>query len=480
MAFDIHLFPCRQKPICTMSRFTTFVSAAVAASTLLSPVVDAACTREQDDTCPMQLRLAYAGHDGMVVSWNTYSQLSHPSVRYGKDPHHLDKVARTLEPNTVYHYLPLDSNVTGPYSFKTSRHKGDHTPYSMAVVVDLGLIGADGLSTTVGNGAANPLKPGDNNTLQSLMSQGADTDFLWHRRKIQGYLPNTTLEEGAQVYESLLNQYYDEMTPITAFKPYMVTTVEPRTKSIILLTMSSICLPGQTNFTGLINHFRMPSKQSGGLGNFWYSFDYGMVHYVQLDTETDLGHGYIAPDEPNGTAGEDAGPFSNLKNAQTDWLAKDLASVDRKKTPWVVVAGHRPWYISIGTSAADICYGCKDVFEPLFLKYGVDLVLAGHVHAYERNAPIANWTADPRGLENPSAPWYIVNGAAGHYDGLDTLVEPRNNYSRFSLDTVYGWSRLTFHNCSHLTHEFVGSANGTVLDTATLFKDRDCGGHKSH
>ncbi|KKK24806.1 hypothetical protein AOCH_005047, partial [Aspergillus ochraceoroseus] len=296
------------------------------------------------------LRLAYAGHDGMVVSWNTYSQLSHPSVRYGKDPHHLDKVARTLEPNTVYHYLPLDSNVTGPYSFKTSRHKGDHTPYSMAVVVDLGLIGADGLSTTVGNGAANPLKPGDNNTLQSLMSQGADTDFLWHpgdlayadywlKEEIQGYLPNTTLEEGAQVYESLLNQYYDEMTPITAFKPYM------------------------------------------------------------LDTETDLGHGYIAPDEPNGTAGEDAGPFSHLKNAQTDWLAKDLAAVDRKKTPWVVVAGHRPWYISIGTSAADICYG---------------------------------------------------------------------------------WSRLTFHNCSHLTHEFVGSANGTVLDTATLFKDRDCGGHKSH
>lgn len=81
----------------------------------------------------------------------------------------------------------------------------------------------------------------------------------------------------------------------------------------------------------------MPSAQSGGLGNFWYSFDYGMAHYVQLDTETDLGHGFIAPDEPNGVEAEDAGPFSTLKDAQTKWLAKDLASVDRRKTPWIIV-----------------------------------------------------------------------------------------------------------------------------------------------
>ncbi|KAM6493394.1 hypothetical protein JOM56_011528 [Amanita muscaria] len=28
----------------------------------------------------------------------------------------------------------------------------------------------------------------------------------------------------------------------------------------------------------------MPSAESGGLGNFWYSFDHGMVHYIQIDT----------------------------------------------------------------------------------------------------------------------------------------------------------------------------------------------------
>lgn len=36
-----------------------------------------------------------------------------------------------------------------------------------------------------------------------------------------------------------------------------------------------ICVPGQRNFTGYRNHFRMPSDVSGGFESFWYSFDYG-------------------------------------------------------------------------------------------------------------------------------------------------------------------------------------------------------------
>jgi hypothetical protein len=65
--------------------------------------------------------------------------------------------------------------------------------------------------------------------------------------------------------------------------------------------------PGQTNFTGYINHFRMPSDVSGGQGNFWFSFDNGMVHYVQLDSETDLGHGLIGPDQV--PSPQNTGPF---------------------------------------------------------------------------------------------------------------------------------------------------------------------------
>ncbi|KAL1845748.1 hypothetical protein VTK73DRAFT_453 [Phialemonium thermophilum] len=51
-----------------------------------------------------------------------------------------------------------------------------------------------------------------------------------------------------------------------------------------------------------------------------------MVHFGQLDTETDLGHGFVAPDEPGGAEGEDASPVNATLDAQTNWLEADLAA----------------------------------------------------------------------------------------------------------------------------------------------------------
>lgn len=134
------------------------------------------------------------------------------------------------------------------------------------------------------------------------------------------------------------------------------------------------------------------------------------------------------------------------------------------------LAGHRPLYVS----TSDVCPQCQQGFETTLNQFSVDLVLAGHSHVYERSAPVFQNVSDPNELNNPKFPWYIVNGAAGHYDGLDTLPSVLNPFSRAAFDTHYGWSRLTFHNCTHLTQEFVSSADGSVLDSATLFKDRKC------
>lgn len=140
--------------------------------------------------------------------------------------------------------------------------------------------------------------------------------------------------------------------------------------------------------------------------------------------------------------------------------------------------GHRgrtQWYISASNDSSTICLNCQKAFEPLFHHFSVDLVPAGHVHAYERNAPIFNYNIDSKGLDNPNSAWYITNGAAGYYDGLDPLDSPTQPYSRFSDDTTYGWSRLIFHNRTHLTHEFVASKNDTVPSRATLHKAHDFG-----
>lgn len=97
---------------------------------------------------------------------------------------------------------------------------------------------------------------------------------------------------------------------------------------------------GQTNFTGFRSHYRMPSDVSGGVGNFWYSFDHGMTHFIQLNTETDIGDGFLGPDEPGSSEGMNSGPFGSYPNEQIDWLKRDLESVDRKKTPWVIAGKH--------------------------------------------------------------------------------------------------------------------------------------------
>jgi acid phosphatase type 7 len=475
-----------------------------------------------NSTINSQLRLAYFGNNAMMVSWNTFSQVSNPTVHFGLSAANLNNTATSnvsityptsltynnhvlvtgLQPNTTYYYRPApltNENSTTPFHFTTSRVAGDMEPYSIAVVVDLGTMGERGLTTHAGKSVAptNVLQPGEINTIQSLTQYMATFDLVWHpgdiayadywlKEEIQGFLPNTTIGEGFEVYESILNDYYDEMMGVTATKPYMVGPGNHEAtcdnggttdKSKNITYDISICIPGQLNFTGYKNHFRMPSSVSGGTGNFWYSWDHGMVHYIQLDTETDLGHGFIGEDEVGGGEGLNASSVNATMDAQTKWLEADLKAVNRTKTPWVIAAGHRPWYLSHANESGTICWTCKDVFEPLLIKYNVDLMLSGHAHVYERQAPLANGAIDKNELNNPSAPWYITNGAAGHYDGLDELDSPRKPFSRFGLDTsnaTYGWSRITFHNCTHLTHEFVASGNGSVLDTATLYKNRTC------
>lgn len=345
-----------------------------------------------------------------------------------------------------------------------------------------GTFGALGLSEVTGNGASNPLRVNEQTTISALEEMIDSYEFMvhagdmayadyWLKEEIQGYLPTTTTAQGAQVYESILNAFYDELINITSAKAYMVNAGNHEAncdnggttnKTSGVAYTESICLPGQTNFTGYINHWRMPSGPSGGLGNFWYSYDYGMVHFVHIDTETDLGNGLIGPDEGSP---EYAGPFGS-DNQQIDWLADDLASVNRTVTPWIVVFGHRGWYLSASSS---VCPNCRTAFEGLLHEYDVDLYINGHAHLYERTAPIYNNVIDPNGLSNPSSTLYITNGAAGHYDGLDpfTAIQP---YSVYRQDSDYSWTTISFTNATHMTVSSLWSANNTIFDSATLYK----------
>ncbi|KAL2126354.1 hypothetical protein VTI74DRAFT_1133 [Chaetomium olivicolor] len=129
-----------------------------------------------DTTAPTQIRVAYAGDKGMAVSWKTNSQLTNPTQTSSTWNNYV--VLTDLEDDATYFYKPACSDVT--YTFTTSRKAGKKTPFSFAMLGDMGTFGPDGLSSTVGKGAANPLKPGDLTTIQSLTSYKDSYDFIWH------------------------------------------------------------------------------------------------------------------------------------------------------------------------------------------------------------------------------------------------------------------------------------------------------------
>jgi hypothetical protein len=183
-----------------------FASGFAVVAGLITAVNGYAVNGGTNTTINSQVRLAYAGSTGMYVSWNTFSHLDNPTVKYGLTPA-MDQSASSnvsvtyptsltynnhvkitgLLPDTLYYYLPMsmltDSTTNPPYTFRTARLPGDAAEYSVAVVVDLGTMGPQGLTPSAGKGVAktNILAPGDNNTIQSLAAVNSQYDFLWHR-----------------------------------------------------------------------------------------------------------------------------------------------------------------------------------------------------------------------------------------------------------------------------------------------------------
>jgi phosphodiesterase/alkaline phosphatase D-like protein len=145
------------------------------------------------------LREIYTELFTLTVSWNTFEQLTNPSVSYGTDPTNLDLTATSsvsityatsltynnhvnitgLSPYTTYYYLPQYSNATTPYTFTTARAAGDSIPYTVGVVIDMGTFGALGLSSSI-PAADNPLRPNEQTTIAAMSEMINNYEFVVH------------------------------------------------------------------------------------------------------------------------------------------------------------------------------------------------------------------------------------------------------------------------------------------------------------
>ena len=177
-----------------------------------------------------------------------------------------------------------------------------------------------------------------------------------------------------------------------------------------------------------LNYFDVPSNGNTTFDRHYYSYDYGDVHYVVLDTQL-----YESTHEDNHDT-----HHPDLYDVQVQWLRQDLASNTKK---WTVVLMHRdPFQYAFDRPGASRAAGFDEegvLFMPIFDEFHVDLVLSAHLHSYRNRGHVRNFERDASG------PLYILTGIAGdarrpnwQQHPLDVYValdREKNNYMTMTV-----------------------------------------------
>lgn len=140
-----------------------------------------------------------------------------------------------------------------------------------------------------------------------------------------------------------------------------------------------------------LHYFQLPGGVPQKYQNQFYSFDYGDVHFVVLNNLM-WEMNQFQPD---------------MLAEQKAWFRRDMEQTKKK---WKVVLMHRDIILYEFNRPGSHPERFDDegvAFMPLFDRYGVDVVLTGHLHTYRNRGHIYNYRRDSRG------PLYILTGVAG-------------------------------------------------------------------
>lgn len=206
---------------------------------------------------------------------------------------------------------------------------------------------------------------------------------------------------------------------------------------------------GSSNFAALRaitdptigNHEYGNGMGGNGYFDYWnnipnyYSFNAGGWHFISLNSNSS---------KINVTS----------SGAEYKWLQLDLIA---NPVPCTIVFYHQPLY-NIGPEGATTALTSM---WALLAQYGVDIVLNGHDHDYQRWVPL-------NGSGQPSASGIteFVAGGGGH--GLQTITgsDSRVAYSNYLNPTAFGVLLLTLGPSSAAFS--YRSSNGSVLDAGTI------------
>lgn len=347
---------------------------------------------------PQQVHISLSSEKHMRITWITDDEYAPSIVQYGTSPGKYTSI--TLGGSTSYSYLFYSSGkihhtVIGPLEHDTIYYyrcggQGPEFqlktppaqfPITFAVAADLGQTGWT--KSTLDH------IDGCNYDVHLLPGDLSYADYLQRRWDTFGEL----------------------VQPLASARPWMVTEGNHEQENIPFF---------KDGFESYNSRWTMPYQESGSPSNLYYSFEAAGVHVVMLGS-------YAAYD---------------LYSNQYSWLKTDLSRVDRKRTPWLLVLFHVPWYNSNKAHQGE---GDRmmETLEPLLYAANVDLVFAGHVHAYERSKRVYNGKSDPCG------PIHITIGDGGNREGLATRYnDPQPEWSVFR-EASFGHGELKIVNSTH-------------------------------
>lgn len=187
-----------------------------------------------------------------------------------------------------------------------------------------------------------------------------------------------------------------------------------------------------------LDNLHLPHSPSGG--ERYYSFAWGPVHFFALDSSCVIGM---------------ASPERCSPAAQAQWLEQELSN---SRAPWKVAFFHHPpWSSGVHGSEDEV----RRLFAPLFERHGVDLVLTGHDHHYERTVPMLGEGPAPEGTRGVT---YLVVGTGGA--SLRPLPGERPAWSTLRNDSTHGFLEVEA-DAGTLTARML-TPEGQVLDSFTL------------
>lgn len=163
---------------------------------------------------------------------------------------------------------------------------------------------------------------------------------------------------------------------------------------------------GEQGLTSYLTRYSLPDNGTQFPGR-WYRFKVGSALFISLAADDviyqDSG-AFLAGPEPltpapsTGNAPIEPGTSLYIRGysagAQTRWLEETLAAAKQDESiDWIIVQMHQD-AMSSAHRGNGSDKGIRETWLPLFDRYGVDLVLCGHDHDYERSWPVRGCNHD--------------------------------------------------------------------------------------